>query len=68
MFLLLFKLLNSGPWEEQAMLLTTEPYLQPHKAFHNNEICVLLAAQSTSEKVMSIKETPYGVYFLCGKS
>ena len=24
--------------------------------------------QSTSEKIMGIKETPHGVYFLCGKS
>ena len=24
--------------------------------------------QSTSEKIMDIEETPYGVYFLCGKS
>lgn len=35
---------------------------------HDNETRLLLAAPSTAEKMMVTQSTPYGVYFVCGKS
>lgn len=36
--------------------------------FYENETCLLLAHQLTSEKIIDIVEIPEGVYFLCGKA
>ncbi|KAL6048584.1 hypothetical protein STEG23_002269 [Scotinomys teguina] len=36
--------------------------------FLDNEMCLLLAAQITSRKMMGIEDTPYGVYLPLGKT
>ncbi|KAL6094148.1 hypothetical protein STEG23_035227 [Scotinomys teguina] len=53
--------------EQKRDLQQTHRLLLLVKVFHDNETYLLLAAPIYSE-IIHIKETPYGVFFQCGKA